>query len=37
MVLVSVNAEGNGKVKKKRRENGVHLITPPPIEYNIVC
>jgi len=27
MVLVSVNVEGNGKVKEKRKENGVHLVT----------
>src|SRR5882724_2590323 len=31
MVLVSVNAEGKGKVTEKRKENGVHLVTLHPI------
>ena len=30
MVLVSVNAEGKGKVKEKIKENRVHLVTSPP-------
>jgi len=32
MVLVSINARRNGKVKEKRKENGVHLVT-----HHLVC
>ena len=35
MVLVSVNANGNGSIKGKRKENGVCLVTSPPPSRNL--